>query len=63
MILLVALLTTKAHDTKSTEFSDEGWLSSTPAIASHAVNLSESSAVSSDSVVVNWSSICADLCG
>lgn len=62
-ILLAALLTTKAHDTKSNESNDEGWLRSTLAIASHAVNTSKSSAVSSDSVVVNWSSICTDLCG
>lgn len=57
------MLTTKAHDTKSNESNDEGWLNSTLAIASYAENSSKSSAVSSDSVVVNWSSICVDLCG
>lgn len=63
MLLLAGLLTAKAHDTKPNESNDEGWLSSTLAIASHAVNTSKSSAVTSDSVVVNWSSICTGLCG
>lgn len=63
IILLAGLLTSKAHDTKSSELNDEGWMSSTMATASYAENTSKSSAVSSDSVVVNWSSICTDLCG
>lgn len=63
IILLAGLLTSKAHDIKSSELNDEGWLSSTVATASYAENTSKASVVSSASVVVNWSSICTDLCG
>lgn len=63
MILLAGLLTAKAHDTKSSKLNDEGWLNGLLATASYDENPSKSSAVSSDSIVVHWSSICTDLCG